>query len=64
MDTIQEIFIYLLCVLVASFILCSPILMLFGFFMMPSRIGKVLFYLSALTLLLVIAGIIKSSFMP
>jgi hypothetical protein len=32
--------------------------------MMPSRIGKVLFYLSALTLLLVIAGIIKSSFMP
>lgn len=54
MDTIQGIFIYMLCGLVAGFMIFSPILMLFGFFMMPSRIGKVLFYLSVLTLLLVV----------
>lgn len=59
MDMIQEIFIYMLCGLVAGFMIFSPILMLFGFFMMPSRIGKVLFYSSLLTLLLVIVGIIK-----
>jgi len=61
MDTIREIPIYLLCVLATGLMLCSPILTFFGFLMLPSRAGKVLFYSNVLIWLLVIAGIIIAS---
>ncbi len=61
MSAIQEFFLYLLCSLVASFVMCSPIVILIGFFMMPSKLGAVLFYAGVIALIIFLGVVLRGT---